>query len=135
MLLVEKNPKLTQATNDENQVPLCGAAQYGHKETVSFLLSGTKNEDPSPFAGESGVKLLRYLIIADFYDIAIDVLNRYPELAREYQEGSTALDALAEKSKVFANGSWLGYCRTLLYHFCSGDLNSSMLFIANYYFP
>ncbi|KDP43902.1 hypothetical protein JCGZ_20912 [Jatropha curcas] len=85
MLLVEKNPKLTQATNDENQVPLCEAAQYGHKETVSFLLSATKDEHPSPFAGESGVKLLRYLIIADFYDIAIDVLNRYPALAREDQ--------------------------------------------------
>ncbi|XP_037494570.1 ankyrin repeat-containing protein NPR4-like isoform X2 [Jatropha curcas] len=118
MLLVEKNPKLTQATNDHNQVPLCDAAQYGHKETVSFLLSATKDEYPSPFAGESGVQLVRYLIIADFYDIAIDVLNRYPALAREGQGGSTALYALTEKSKVFANGSRLGYCGTLLYHFC-----------------
>lgn len=70
-LLVNKNPKLPQERNSDNDTPLHRAAAYAHEDTVQYLLLVTEDEeDPirsSPFTDEDGVRLLNLLIIADFY--------------------------------------------------------------------
>ncbi|KAK9283023.1 hypothetical protein L1049_011250 [Liquidambar formosana] len=66
-LLVEKNPELTQMRTARKNTPLHLAAQYGHKETVRYLLDVTQDKEPSPFSEESGVRMLDMVISADFY--------------------------------------------------------------------
>ncbi|KAF2300963.1 hypothetical protein GH714_018634 [Hevea brasiliensis] len=130
-ILVTKNRAVLDIKNRYGSLPLHYAAQFCQKEAVSYLLSVT---DLSEFSGIHGVRLVNLLIIADFYDIALDVLRRYPKLAieRDY-EGTTALATLANKPHAFPSGSNLGFCDRLLYRFASvhsdgvprgGDLES-----------
>ncbi|KAJ8756001.1 hypothetical protein K2173_024546 [Erythroxylum novogranatense] len=115
-MLVKKNSRLPLLLNSYNETPLHSAAAYGHKEAVSFLLSVTNNEDPFPFSGKSGVKLVNYLIIADFYGIALHLVKSYPKLALERDNlGHYALSTLAQKNHAFASGSNLGWFQRLLY--------------------
>ncbi|KAF2292213.1 hypothetical protein GH714_016965 [Hevea brasiliensis] len=114
-ILVKKNSTLTQGRNCLNATPLHYAASYAHKETVRFLLSVTRDEHPSPFAGEDGVRLLNALITADFYGIALDLLKHHLTLARgRDQYGFTALYTLSKKPRAFASGSHLGFCQRLI---------------------
>ncbi|XP_021686822.2 uncharacterized protein LOC110669448 [Hevea brasiliensis] len=130
-ILVTKNRAVLDIENRYGSHPLHYAAQFCQKEAVSYLLSVT---DLSEFSGKHGVRLVNLLIIADFYDMALDVLRRYPKLAieRDY-EGTTALATLANNPHAFPSGSKLGFCDRLLYRFASvhsdgvprgGDLES-----------
>ncbi|KAF2300964.1 hypothetical protein GH714_018641 [Hevea brasiliensis] len=130
-ILVTKNRAVLDIENRHGSLPLHYAAQFCQKEAVSYLLSVT---DLSEFSGIHGVRLVNLLIIADFYDMALDVLRRYPKLAieRDY-EGTTALATLANMPHAFPSGSKLGFCDRLLYRFASvhsdgvprgGDLES-----------
>ncbi|KAK9705409.1 hypothetical protein RND81_07G054600 [Saponaria officinalis] len=66
-LLVNKNPNLPN-TSSKSDLPIHRAAQYGHKPMVQYLLQVTRSDiEPIPFSGESGVKLLINVIIAEFY--------------------------------------------------------------------
>ncbi|XP_038886803.1 ankyrin repeat-containing protein ITN1-like, partial [Benincasa hispida] len=113
-ILVGKNKKLPLVKNKVNYSPLLLAAKYGHREMILYLLSVTKDE--AVFTGKAGARLLNLLITFDFYDVALDILNRLPKLAVEQdQYGVTALQTLAEKLTVFESGSQLGFCRRLLY--------------------
>ncbi|KAG8644407.1 protein ACCELERATED CELL DEATH 6 [Manihot esculenta] len=121
-LLVNKNPKLPQERNSNNDTPLHRAAAYAHEDTVQYLLLVTEDEeDPirsSPFTDEDGVRLLNLLIIADFYNIALRVLKRNPGLARKRDyNGFSALDRLVEKPRAFLSGSRLGFFQRFLYHY------------------
>ncbi|KAJ9178512.1 hypothetical protein P3X46_010390 [Hevea brasiliensis] len=120
-MLVKKNPRLPQERDSSNDTPLHRAAAYAHKETVQYLLLATKDEDPSPFANKDGVRLLNLLITADFYSIALDLLELYPTLARgRDHRGVSALDTLVEKPQAFASGSRLGFFQRLFYHYFDG---------------
>ncbi|KAJ8773926.1 hypothetical protein K2173_009357 [Erythroxylum novogranatense] len=117
-VLVEKNPILPQILEPfEKLAPIHYAALYGHKETVCYLLSVTKDEDPSPFKGTLGASLLTALIIAEFYGLALYLLKRYPSLAVEKDfKGLNALTRLAERgSHAFESGRQVGLLEHLFY--------------------
>ncbi|KAJ8756147.1 hypothetical protein K2173_024694 [Erythroxylum novogranatense] len=116
-VLVQSNSRLPQITNNFRDTPLHTAAKFAHKDTIWYLISVTSQEDPSPFTGQRGAKLLNLLLIADFYDIALYLLNRFPELAIEKDSNNdTALVILARKPHAFPSGSKLGCFQRLLYH-------------------
>ncbi|WCJ41362.1 Ankyrin repeat family protein [Euphorbia peplus] len=105
-ILIGKNPSLTVAKNNSGCTPVLLASENAHKETVEYLLSVTPDEDPSPFDGTDGVRLLTSLIICEFYGTAIDLVKRKPILASGKNIwGFTALDELALKSKAFSDRS------------------------------
>ncbi|KAJ9190399.1 hypothetical protein P3X46_001607 [Hevea brasiliensis] len=132
-ILVTKNPSLLNKGNFYGLTPLHYAAQYGHREAVSYLLSVT---DQSRFTNKNFVRLVNLLITIDFYDKALDLLLWRPNLATEKDdEGTTALETLAQKRQAFPSGSNLGFCERLLYRFASvqlagvprgGDLKSAV---------
>ncbi|KAK9705408.1 hypothetical protein RND81_07G054600 [Saponaria officinalis] len=105
-LLVNKNPNLPN-TSSKSDLPIHRAAQYGHKPMVQYLLQVTRSDiEPIPFSGESGVKLLINVIIAEFYDIALELVEMYPDLATlELQGFGSPLKVLAEKPATFPSGS------------------------------
>ncbi|KAF2292209.1 hypothetical protein GH714_016707 [Hevea brasiliensis] len=100
--------------NRDGNNPLHCAAMVGNTEAAKIYV--TRDEHPSPFAGEDGVRLLNALITADFYaGIALDLLKHHLTLARgRDQYGFTALYTLSKKPQAFASGSHLGFCQRLI---------------------
>ncbi|XP_052198337.1 uncharacterized protein LOC127805626 [Diospyros lotus] len=61
VILVEKHPRLLYICDDDGTLPVHMAASYDRKDTFQYLLSKTQDENDGvrPFAGESGVELVR----------------------------------------------------------------------------
>ncbi|CAN1218447.1 Ankyrin repeat-containing protein NPR4 [Linum perenne] len=140
-ILMENNRSLLMERNIDEDSPLHVAAAFGHRETVSFLLSKISRrkesddassdtdsvdsecggvEDPHRlFDGESGAKLVHLLISADVYDVALDILKRYPSLAWENtsENWKTPMETLANKPDAFRSGTQFGISDVVFYHF------------------
>ncbi|KAI3862966.1 hypothetical protein MKX03_005349 [Papaver bracteatum] len=106
--MVKKNPRLTQIREYNGSLPLKVAADYitdRQEEMVNYLWSATKNE-ASSFFGAQGATLLCSLIDANFYDIALCVVQKYPNLGNVNSEigGVTALETMAVRPFAFLNG-------------------------------
>ncbi|GMP36885.1 hypothetical protein CsSME_00008840 [Camellia sinensis var. sinensis] len=69
VILVEKHPTSLYIRTDQNSLPLHCAANNGHKDTLLYLLSVTKEDDPvsKPLAYPSGALLLFQVIDSEFY--------------------------------------------------------------------
>ncbi|KAK6941298.1 Ankyrin repeat [Dillenia turbinata] len=123
--MVTKNQNLTQIRNADNEVPVLYAALYGGKEVLQYLCSQTRDEDPSPFRGEAGGRLLNNIIASGYHDVALLLLKQYPYLATGKDEsGTTALDVLAQRSIAFPSGNHLNFTQHLIYscYRCMKDL-------------
>ncbi|KAL0346770.1 UNVERIFIED_CONTAM: hypothetical protein Scaly_1693000 [Sesamum calycinum] len=116
-LLVARDPGLPHIWNDTNLLPLHLAALFGHKEMVLFLLTVTRdNEVPNPFADQPGITLLISIVHSSFYDVALDLVRRYPRLATTISPGNnTALSILAGKPSAFLSGRSLRSWQKLIY--------------------
>lgn len=117
-LLVSKNPRLPNIlAKKPAQVPLHFAAAIGQREMVSYLMTVTRDDvEPNPFANEAGVTLLNLVIVAEFYDVALQLVQRYPRLATlKSSRGNTSLNVLAEKPSAFLSGSHLNFWKRFVY--------------------
>ncbi|TYJ99325.1 ankyrin repeat-containing protein [Cucumis melo var. makuwa] len=114
-VMVDKNEKLPNLYNNSKQFPVLMAVAYKRKEMASFLLSKTDFQTLDEF---EQIELLISAISSDYYDIALDILTKKPELAkarmglrdangnwRENSEGETALHVLSRKSDVVIGSS------------------------------
>ncbi|KAI3973716.1 hypothetical protein MKX01_031136, partial [Papaver californicum] len=90
--MVEKNPKLTLIPDRYQYIPLLNAANYASskeqkKDIVKYLYSVTSNnhdDDPDIFLGDSGRQLICSVIGAGFHDIAKNMIEKYTNLAIEF---------------------------------------------------
>ncbi|MBA0828413.1 hypothetical protein Goarm_013090, partial [Gossypium armourianum] len=115
-LLVEKNRKLLEIPNDHEQIPLVVAALYGHRDLVQYLYLKTPIEELDPTIKNHGAILLTACIMDEFYDIALDLVQRYPLLAiAEDTDKDTALHILAQKPSAFPSGSQLTFWQRWTY--------------------
>ncbi|XP_017970847.1 PREDICTED: ankyrin repeat-containing protein At3g12360 [Theobroma cacao] len=107
-LLLKKNRELLTITNEYDQIPLVVAALYGHRDLVQYLYEETPKEELDPTNKNHGALLLTACIIDEFYDIALDLVQRYSQLAiAEDTDGDTALRILAQKPSAFSSGTQL----------------------------
>ncbi|KAI3983098.1 hypothetical protein MKX01_035379 [Papaver californicum] len=125
--MVEKHSKLTQIREHNGSVPLKVAADYvtdRQEEMVKYLLSVTRDEEPSPFSGPCGASLLCSLIDSNFYDIALCVVQRYPKLVIEQSKNTqvTALDMIAGRPFAFLSGCKLTLWERWIYSVIAVDL-------------
>ncbi|CAL5328662.1 unnamed protein product [Camellia sinensis] len=69
VILVKKHPTSLYIRDNDNWLPLHCAANGGHKNTLLYLLSVTKEDDPvsKPFAYPSGALLLSQVVGSEFY--------------------------------------------------------------------
>ncbi|CAL5375495.1 unnamed protein product [Camellia sinensis] len=94
VILVEKHPASLHIGNNENWLPLHSAANNGYKDTLLYLLSVTKEDDPAskPFAYPSGTLLLCQVVDSEFYDLNIALLGllelRDDDLREMLREGN-----------------------------------------------
>ncbi|KAI3995851.1 hypothetical protein MKX01_020386 [Papaver californicum] len=125
--LVEKNSRLTQIRRTEGAlrcVPLVLAAinvTHGQKEVVEYLCSVTRDEDPSPFSGEDGFKLLLCLMLFNMHGVALSVCKRFPGLVMElmdrYEEAYVPrlLLYIVERPFLFLSGSKMKWWECYIY--------------------
>ncbi|XVF58743.1 hypothetical protein PTKIN_Ptkin07bG0091200 [Pterospermum kingtungense] len=106
-LLVKKNRELLKITNDHDQIPLVVAALYGHRELVQYLYLETPIEELAPTKNDGSILLTAY-IMDEFYDIALDLVQRYPLLSiAEDTDKDMTLHILAQKPSAFPSGTQL----------------------------
>ncbi|KAL3532710.1 hypothetical protein ACH5RR_006231 [Cinchona calisaya] len=103
-LLVNKSPALTNSPSNKGLLPIHLAAGYANKDVVAYLLTVTRDDiQPNPFADESGVELLNMLIIDEYYDLALYLIQLYPSLAKgKSSADNSALSMIARKDLSFS---------------------------------
>uniref|UniRef100_A0A6N2LA27 PGG domain-containing protein n=1 Tax=Salix viminalis TaxID=40686 RepID=A0A6N2LA27_SALVM len=116
--LVEKNRGLLTVPNQKGQIPVVVASLYGHKDMVRYLYSvSPKEELSSATNNKNGVMLLTTCIMDELYDIALDLLQHYPQLALDQDsDKDTALDMLAKKPSAFPSGTQLAWWQQWIYN-------------------
>ncbi|XP_011022998.1 PREDICTED: ankyrin repeat-containing protein At3g12360-like isoform X1 [Populus euphratica] len=115
--LVAQNEGLLTVPNQNGLIPVVVASLYGHKDMVRYLYSVSPKEELNPATNsKNGVMLLTTCIIDELYDIALDLLQHYPQLAF-YQDSDkdTALDMLAQKPSAFPSGTQLALWKKWIY--------------------
>ncbi|GMP88069.1 hypothetical protein CsSME_00040188 [Camellia sinensis var. sinensis] len=107
--LVRKNHDLLGIKNINGVIPVVVAAQFGHTDMVHFLYYMTQEEDLDPETSSQGAKLLITCIVAQIYDIALDLVLWFPELATAVLEGHTGgtLNTLATRNSAFPSRTQL----------------------------
>ncbi|MCL7036114.1 hypothetical protein MKW94_021883, partial [Papaver nudicaule] len=118
--MVDKNKDITQVQNDNGWTPLLLCAAYAtreQKDMIEYLCTVTRNEQPSaPFSGHEGAQLICNVIAAGLHDLALYLVQRYPNLATERdQNGCSGLDVLAQKCSLFPSGTHLGFWQRCIY--------------------
>ncbi|XP_073277843.1 uncharacterized protein [Primulina huaijiensis] len=116
-LLVSKDPALPNTPCNSSFLPLHAAAGYANKDMVSFLLTVTRDDTGyNPFADGSGVDILNLVILAEFYDLALYLVQLYPYLATlRSSTGNTALNTIARKPSAFFRKSSLRFWERFIY--------------------
>ncbi|KAH6782671.1 hypothetical protein C2S51_007964 [Perilla frutescens var. frutescens] len=117
-LLVRRLPDLLYVQSRRDNFPVHLAAQVAHRQTLEFLISETSDDRPhtNPFAGETGLMLLGFMIDADFFDMALDLVEKYPDLARmKYLTTDSALMKIARKETAFSIDARLNLWERLIY--------------------
>ncbi|KAI3862499.1 hypothetical protein MKX03_011587 [Papaver bracteatum] len=121
VLLVNKNPTLPLLRDNRGFTPLDIALQnvsIYQKEVVEYLYSITKDVvDPSPFSGEYGASTLCELIEANFYDIALCLVMKFPELAmtKSNRFDMCGLEVMVRRPFAFQSGTKLTWWQNLIY--------------------
>ncbi|XP_076891837.1 uncharacterized protein LOC143543390 isoform X4 [Bidens hawaiensis] len=121
-LLVQHDPGMTRVLSFCHNTPLKLAAWNGNKETLRYLLTVTHDLPPgeegiSPYTGVAGGDLITLTIMAGFYDVALEIINKYPNIVLEHdRNGDTALQMLAKKPDAFSSGSRLGFWGGFIYY-------------------
>ncbi|KAH9750714.1 ANK REP REGION domain-containing protein [Citrus sinensis] len=103
-VLVKYNPDLTTIRSKGDHLPVHNAAYKGHKDTFRYLLEVTHGVDI--YSGNDGARVLSYLIDANLYDVALDLLKLHPTISRDSMVSRRiVLNALAQKPYAFASGN------------------------------
>ncbi|PWA69781.1 ankyrin repeat-containing domain, PGG domain, Gag-polypeptide of LTR copia-type [Artemisia annua] len=119
-ILVNRNPMLLYAEDVDGLLPIHRALINSHRETFLYLLDVTKdNQFPSAFTGNMGVTLLSNVIFAGYFDTALDLCTRYPELAttKPSDNVDAPLMAIARKADAFESGCRLNFIDRLIYKY------------------
>ncbi|KAI3447204.1 hypothetical protein Pfo_003869 [Paulownia fortunei] len=103
-ILVNRMPRLLYISNFINSdFPVQMAAQYAHKKVLQYLISVTKEQ--TPYDGMAGLRLLLSVIDAEFFDVALYLVDKYPYLSKlRSPSGHSALSTIAAKKSAFSDG-------------------------------
>ncbi|KAL0349845.1 UNVERIFIED_CONTAM: hypothetical protein Sradi_4133700 [Sesamum radiatum] len=105
VILVNRMPSLLYIQNKFGEFPLQTAALYAQRDMLKYLISVTKDDfGQNPYAGSAGHRLLLHVIDAEFLDIALDLVETYPALAKlKTLDNDSALEKITTKKSVFGS--------------------------------
>ncbi|XP_075497769.1 uncharacterized protein LOC142535003 [Primulina tabacum] len=117
ILLVNKKIDLLYITNNNNMLPIHLAARNSQKDTLMYLISVSKKEvQNSPFVGKLGASLLTIAIASEFIDVALYLVQKYPELATlSDDDDDYALQVIAGMKSVFPSGKSFNWWQNWIY--------------------
>ncbi|XP_073033544.1 uncharacterized protein [Primulina eburnea] len=116
ILLVKEKPDLLYITNGSNMLPIHCAARNNQKDTLMYLISVSEKEvQNSPFAGKLGALLLTLAISSEFIDVALYLVQKYPELATLSYYDNYMLQVIAGMKSVFPSGKRLSWWQNWIY--------------------
>ncbi|XP_058216519.1 uncharacterized protein LOC131327399 [Rhododendron vialii] len=117
VVLVQKNPDLVYISSSSDHIPVHNAAKYACKDILLFLLAATKDDHVSrPFSNKRVVRLVNYAISSGFFDVALNLMQRYPEAAKsKVDDNEYALARIARKPSTFPSGSGLNFWQCIIY--------------------
>ncbi|KAI3940202.1 hypothetical protein MKW92_038617 [Papaver armeniacum] len=127
--IVDKNRNVTQIRDKDQKVPLLTAALFaspGQKDTIEYLCTVTENKDPSPFAGPDGASLICNILDAHYYDIALYLFQRYPNLVLQKTKNSRMwpLEVISERPYAFRSENKLKLRERCIYSLIQIDTTS-----------
>ncbi|KAL0387850.1 UNVERIFIED_CONTAM: hypothetical protein Sradi_2666800 [Sesamum radiatum] len=109
-ILVQKKQDLLYIQNSVGNFPVQIAALYAQRDMLEYFISVTKDDrGENPYTGWPGLSLLIYVIDAEFFDIALKLVEKYPELARLERNGTSALKKITAKKSVFVSERSLNF--------------------------
>ncbi|XP_058191698.1 uncharacterized protein LOC131308721 isoform X2 [Rhododendron vialii] len=116
-VLVQQHPRLLYVRDNTNWLPIHRAAINARRDTLSYLLTVTENDPVSlPFSNVSGAQFIIAVITSNLYDIALNVVDRYPHLATlRTPNKNCALARIATKVSSFPSGSHLNFWQRIIY--------------------
>ncbi|CAI0554969.1 unnamed protein product, partial [Linum tenue] len=123
--LVRKAPELLRVPNQNGHIPVVVASLYGHREMVRYLYHASPKDDLVGHGGSkiNGAMLLTTCIVDGLYDIALDLLHCYPQLAfTQDSDKDTALEVLAQTPSAFPSGAPLAWWQWWIYS-CKASIN------------
>ncbi|CAJ2647115.1 unnamed protein product [Trifolium pratense] len=109
---------LLSMKNNDGEIPILLAAAKGHKEMTSYLFTKTELKDMTHDNFHNGVLLLTRCINAEIFDVALSLLQLFPDLPLAHKsksDGVQPLYALARMSSMFRSGSRYGLIQQFLY--------------------
>ncbi|KAI8553345.1 hypothetical protein RHMOL_Rhmol05G0008200 [Rhododendron molle] len=126
VLLLEKNPGLLSMREGRGWLPVHFAAIHAKEETLWYLLKDTFGDDaamrtlfdsPDGSTEPSGTDLLIHVITSGFYDLALDLVHRLPQLAisQTPDDNDSGLGAIARKVQAFPSGMHLNFWESIIY--------------------
>ncbi|CAN6684843.1 unnamed protein product [Malus baccata var. baccata] len=112
-IMVDKNPRLPQIRGSKDSTPLHMATLLGHREMVWYLYDKTD----TILKDSDRVGLLIAAIAADLYDLALDIIQKHPDMAfaRDDENRETALHVMARKHSAYYNGSQPGVLQRFVF--------------------
>ncbi|KAI3925854.1 hypothetical protein MKW92_019335 [Papaver armeniacum] len=127
--MVKKNRKLIMLRDNDGNIPLETAISNvsdGQDKTVKYLYIATLKNYPSLFSGPQGAKLLCCTIEAGYFDVAISIVERFPDLTMEKIEKRDlyALESVVCRPFSFFSGTKLPWWQRFIYLFIRVNLRS-----------
>ncbi|KAL4190393.1 hypothetical protein AMTRI_Chr07g75450 [Amborella trichopoda] len=102
--VLRKKPESVTVRNHSGETPIFVAAKYGHKAVFAYLTMVGRVE--GCVRSNSGATILHAAIIEEFYDLALEIAERYPTLAHARDErGMTPMHILGSSPKAFKSGT------------------------------
>ncbi|KAI3848579.1 hypothetical protein MKX03_029765 [Papaver bracteatum] len=127
--MVNKNRKLIKLRDNDGNILLETAfsnVSDGQNKAVEYLYTETLKYYPSLFSGPQGAKLLCCAIEASFYDVAISIVEQFPDLAMEKIEKREmyVLESIVCRSFSFLSGTKLSWWQRFVYSLIRVDMRS-----------
>jgi hypothetical protein len=119
-ILVEKHRPLLYESSKFHMWPVHYAARSGWRDTLLYLLDVTGDDQAADYR-IYGPKLIEYLIRSNFFDIASNLIERYPYLAtitsvrRGGVKCGSPLEWMTTKLHAFPSGSQLNFWQRKIY--------------------
>ncbi|KAL5554848.1 hypothetical protein UlMin_037084 [Ulmus minor] len=109
--MIEKNKKIVSIAGSDKLLPVVDALSFGHKDMADYLYSKTPEQNLSPENDfNNAAALLYWSIDAKDYDIALDMLKRFPRLAiTVHEDYGSPFCTLAENPAMFRSTSTRGF--------------------------
>ncbi|RZC44433.1 hypothetical protein C5167_037380 [Papaver somniferum] len=127
--MVKKNRKLIKLRDNDGNIPLETAISNvsdGQNKAVEYLYTETLKYYPSLFSGPQGAKLLCCAIEASFFDVAISIVEQFPDLAMEKIEKREmyVLESIVCRPFSFLSGTKLSWWQRFVYSLIRVDMRS-----------